>query len=112
MLSSTFMFAAGDYDADFYELDARIASMARAIPGYLGEESWENPQTGQIANVYYWENEAALQQLMQHPDHLAAKREQARWLNGYQVVIAEVKGVYGDGRLAHPLAALANKRRQ
>lgn len=46
----------------------------------------------------------ALQALMQHPAHLQAKQAQSRWLKGYQVVIAQVLGSYGDGRIAHPLA--------
>ena len=49
----------------------------------------------------------SLQALMSHPAHLAAKQRQAQWLQGYQVVIAEVLGCYGDNGLAHPLAELA-----
>jgi hypothetical protein len=41
---------------------------------------------------------------MHHPAHLAAKQAQGRWLRGYQVVIAQVVGVYGDGGVPHPLA--------
>lgn len=104
MFTSTFTFAKGEYDADFFALDERIAQVARAIPGYLGEEAWENHATGLIANVYYWDSKEALQQLMEHPSHREAKQAQARWLRGYQVVIAEVVGTYGDGGIAHPLA--------
>ena len=103
MFTSTFTFAAGSYDAEFHALDARSAEMARAIPGYLGEETWENASTGLISNVYYWDSMAALQQLMSHPDHREAKQAQARWLKGYQVVIAEVVRSYGDGGIPHPL---------
>ena len=49
----------------------------------------------------------ALQQLMRHPAHRDAKQAQARWLRGYQVVIAEVVRSYGDGGIAHPLATRA-----
>lgn len=104
MFTATFTFAKGDYDAEFHALDARIAAMARAIPGYRGEETWENPATGQISNVYYWDTMEALQQLMSHPDHREAKQAQARWLRGYQVVIAQVLRSYGDGGIDHPLA--------
>lgn len=103
MFTSTFTFAPGAYDAEFHALDARIAAMARAIPGYLGEETWENPATGLVSNVYYWESMEALQQLMRHPDHREAKQAQARWLQGYQVVVAQVLNSYGDGGIAHPL---------
>jgi heme-degrading monooxygenase HmoA len=77
---------------------------ARATPGYLGEETWENTEAGLIQNVYYWESEAALQQLIQHPAHREAKAKQARWLDGYRVVISQVLREYGDGKLAQPHA--------
>jgi heme-degrading monooxygenase HmoA len=107
MYTSTFTFAKGDYDAEFFALDERIAAVARAIPGYLGEEAWENASTGLISNVYYWDSMEALQQLMSHPAHREAKQAQARWLRGYQVVIAQVVRSYGDGGIAHPLAETA-----
>ena len=64
----------------------------------------ENAESGLIQNVYYWESEAALQQLMQHPAHLEAKTKQARWLDGYRVVISKVLREYGDGKLTQPHA--------
>ena len=103
MFTSTFTFAAGAYDDEFHALDARIAEMARAIPGYLGEETWDNTAAGLISNVYYWDSMEALQQLMSHPAHREAKQAQARWLKGYQVVIAQVVRSYGDGGIPHPL---------
>ena len=109
MYSSVFTFAKGEFDDAFHVLDAEIAELAKSIPGYLGEEAWENPATGLVANVYYWESMEALQALIKHPTHIAAKQKQAQWLNGYQVVIAEVVRVYGDGGIAHPLGHLASK---
>lgn len=105
MFTSTFTFAKSEYDADFFALEDTIASIARAIPGYLGKEAWESPATGLISNVYYWDSMEALQQLMNHPSHREAKQAQARWLKGYQVVIAQVVNTYGDGGIPHPLAA-------
>ena len=107
MYTSTFIFAPGAFDDAFHRLDQRIAEVTRAIPGYLGEEAWENPTTGLVSNVYYWDSLDALQQLVQHPDHQHAQQRQAEWLAGYQVVIAQVLRTYGDARLADrlPLAA-------
>jgi len=99
MYSSTFIFAKGEWDEEFYRLDEQIAAAARATPGYLGEESWENASTGLVSNVYYWESLEALQALMQHPTHLEAKAKQAQWLAGYQVIVAQVLRVYGDSKL-------------
>jgi heme-degrading monooxygenase HmoA len=97
--SATFIFAKRHFDAAFHALDQQIATMARSLPGYLGEESWENPQTGLVSNVYYWTSLEALQALMTHPLHQEAKRRQAEWLAGYKVVIAQVLRTYEDGRL-------------
>ncbi|MBV8464602.1 MAG: antibiotic biosynthesis monooxygenase [Burkholderiales bacterium] len=109
MYASTFMFAKGEYDDDFHRLDHAIAEAAKAIPGYLGEESWENTQTGLISNVYYWDSLGALQALMRHPTHQIAKAKQAKWLNGYRVIISEVLRTYGDALLDHPVAGLAEQ---
>jgi len=105
MFTATFTFAKRQYDAEFHALDKVIADVAKTIPGYLGEEAWESPDTGMICNVYYWETMSALQQLIEHPAHISAKQNQARWLSGYQIVIAEVLRTYGDGNIQHPLAS-------
>ena len=99
MFSATFIFAKGEWDDEFYKLDEQIAATARATPGYLGEESWENSTTGLVSNVYYWDSLESLQQLMRHPAHLEAKSKQSKWLNGYQVVVSQVLRVYGDSKL-------------
>ena len=107
MYTSTFTFAKRQYDDEFHALDNVIAEIAKSIPGYLGEESWKNAVTGLISNVYYWDTIDALRQLIEHPAHISAKQQQARWLNGYQIVIAQVIRSYGDGGIAHPLTQTA-----
>ena len=99
MYSATFIFAKGQFDDEFHRIDQEIAQMARAAPGYLGEEAWESPSTALVSNVYYWESLEALQALIEHPKHLEAKAKQGRWLAGYQVVISQVLHVYGDSKL-------------
>lgn len=107
MYTATFTFAKREFDDEFNALDGAIAQFARSTPGYLGEERWENPSNGLVSTVYYWETMEALQSLMRHPAHVAAKQRQQRWLAGYHVVIAQVVGSYGDGGIAHPLAEVA-----
>ena len=102
MYSATFIFAKGQYDEEFFRLDEAIAEAAKKIPGYIGEETWENPATGLISNVYYWESLEALQALMKHPKHIEAKRAQEKWLNGYQIIVSKVIRTYGDGKISHP----------
>lgn len=96
MYSSTFIFKKKQFDDEFYELDQAIAEAAKSTPGYLGEESWENTDTGYISNIYYWESMEALRSLMENPKHIQAKASQDKWLNGYQVVISQVLKTYGD----------------
>lgn len=108
--TSTFTFAKRQFDNEFHALDNAIAELAKSIPGYMGEETWENAATGLISNVYYWESMEALRVLIEHPIHKEAKRKQARWLNGFQVVIAQVTHTYGDGGIPHPLGKVQPSR--
>jgi len=103
MYSATFIFAKGNFDDAFHRLDQQIADAARSLPGYLGEEAWENATTGLVSNVYYWDSLEALQALVRHPRHLQAKAGQSEWLAGYQVVISEVIRMHGDSKLDHLL---------
>jgi heme-degrading monooxygenase HmoA len=104
MYTATFTFAQREFDEAFHALDQVIAQTAKSIAGYLGEESWENPDTGLVCNVYYWDSLDALRQLIEHPAHLQAKQRQGQWLDGYQVTIAQVLRSYGDGGIVHPLS--------
>lgn len=78
--------------------------VAQSVPGYRGEESWEDPASGLVCNVYHWDSLEALQQLIEHPAHQVARQQQGQWLAGCQVTISQVLKSYGDGGLAHPLA--------
>lgn len=46
MYTSTFLFAAKQLDERFYRLDEATATVAETIPGYPGEEAWENAVAG------------------------------------------------------------------
>ncbi|MFO1380494.1 MAG: antibiotic biosynthesis monooxygenase [Chitinivorax sp.] len=109
MISATFIFDPRQFDDEFHALDAQIAAAARQTDGYLGEEAWQDPKTGRIANVYYWQSETGLRQLMNHPQHLAAKQRYQQWLSGYQVIVSQVLRSYGDGGFAHPAQPLATQ---
>lgn len=95
MYTSTFIFAKKEFDDEFHALDQAIAAATMAIPGYRGEETWENPASGLVSNVYYWDTLEALHVLMNAPSHLLAKAGHAKWLDGYRVVIAEIQREYG-----------------
>ena len=93
MYSATFIFAKKQFDDAFHRLDQTIAEAAKSLPGYLGEETWENVDNGLVSNVYYWESLESLQALIRHPLHQQAKAGQANWLDGYKVVISQVVAV-------------------
>lgn len=107
MYSATFIFAGKSFDDAYHRLDGEIAAMARQIPGYLGEQAWQNAETGLVCTVYYWETLEALQALVRDPRHQAAKAAQSRWLDGYQVIISQVMRRYGDGGLDERLPVTA-----
>ena len=104
MYSATFIFAKKQFDDEFHRLDQTIAAAAKSLPGYLGEETWENTGNGLVSNVYYWDSLDSLEALIRHPVHQQAKAAQANWLDGYKVVISEVLHTYGDSRIDHLLA--------
>ena len=105
MYCATFIFRKKQFDDQFHRLDQSIAEFAKTTRDYIGEQTWENPETGCTSNNYYWHSMEGLQQLMQHPKHLEAKAQHSNWLAGYQVVISQVLRSYGDGTIEHPVNA-------
>lgn len=101
MFSAAFMWEPGQYDAEFDRLDGLIDAVARAMPGFLGVEVWVS-EDGQRRNAtYFWASLEDVQAFSQHPRHLEAKRQYARWYKGFHIVISEVVRSYGDGAFAH-----------
>ena len=102
MYCANFIFKKKQFDDVFHQLDLAIAEYARNTSDYIGEETWENSETGYVSNMYYWKSMAGLHELMRHPKHLEAKANQQHWLDGYQVIISQVLRTYGDGAISHP----------
>ncbi|WP_336659010.1 antibiotic biosynthesis monooxygenase family protein [Leucobacter sp. USHLN153] len=94
--SSTFIFETANLTEEFHRIDSEIATRAREIPGFLGEEAWHNEATGLHAEVYYWTDMDALKQLITMDTHQLAKSRYDEWLGEYRVVISEVQAVYGN----------------
>ncbi|ABM55981.1 antibiotic biosynthesis monooxygenase family protein [Verminephrobacter eiseniae] len=106
MISASFIFNQREYDDEYFALDGRIAEIAKATQGYIGEEAWQNLENGKVCTVYYWEGREGLRELMASAEHLRAKSQSAQWLAGYQVVVSEVIATYGTKDYDH----LLNKR--
>ncbi|MGL5759580.1 antibiotic biosynthesis monooxygenase family protein [Plesiomonas sp.] len=105
--SATFIFQKKEYDDEFYALDNMIAEFAKKTEGYLGDESYAHPESGQLINIYYWKGRDGLDTLIHNSTHQEAKQKHAKWLNGYQVIIAKIEAAYNDGKLEHPLKNIA-----
>ena len=99
VFTATFIFHTTTLDDEFHRLNDEIAARARVIPGFLGEEEWENERTGLHSEVYYFDTLDALRQLIDMPVHKEAKSVHDRWIGSYRVVIAEVITTYGQDGL-------------
>jgi heme-degrading monooxygenase HmoA len=101
MYSAAFIYEAGDYDAEFHRLNDQIKAVAASLPGFLGVEQWQAPEGRRSNATYYWSDLETLKVFSSHPVHQEAKRQFARWYEGYHIVISEVLRSYGNGTLAH-----------
>ncbi len=101
MYIAAFHYLPGRYDAEFHRLNDIINEVARASPGFLGSESWHSEDETRANATYYWRDLDSLKAFSTHPAHQEAKRQYARWYEGYHIVISEVIRSYGDGRMAH-----------
>jgi heme-degrading monooxygenase HmoA len=101
MYQATFIFRPGVIDTEFHDRNAEISARAAAIDGFLGEESWRSANGALRSAVYFWATREGLDQFVRDPAHRDAKARQARWYDGYHVIISEVTHTYGDGKLPH-----------
>lgn len=95
------MWEPGSYDDEFHRLNSLIDEVARSLPGFLGAESWQAVGGTRRCACHYWTDLETLKAFSVHPTHLEAKRQYARWYDGYHIVVTEVVRAYGDGRLGH-----------
>ncbi len=101
MVIASFIFEPGQYDAEFHRLNDIIDSVARSLPGFLGAESWQSSDGGRRNATYFWDSLDTLRTFSTHPVHQDAKRQYAKWYNGYHIVVSELVRSYGDGAFAH-----------
>jgi len=99
MMCCQFIFKPGTYDTDFHRLDNQIDQFARSLPGFQRVERWLAPDGGAVNAIYYFTGRKDVAELARFPVHREAKGQAQRWYDGYRIVISEVTGTYGDGRL-------------
>jgi heme-degrading monooxygenase HmoA len=101
MYSAAFIFEPGQYDDEFHRLNDIIDAVAKSLPGFLGVDSWQST-SGSLRNVtYFWSDLETLKAFSMHPSHQEAKRQYARWYQGYHIVVSQVLRSYGDGAIKH-----------
>ena len=111
MFSVSFIFRPGAYDEEFHRLDAATQAIAEATKGFLGSETWWSDDRAVCNAVYYWEDRRQLAAFARAIPHRAAKARYDRWYDGYQVIVTEVRGAYGDGRHPHITSPISKVRR-
>lgn len=101
MFSAAFIFKPGNFDDEFHRLNGLIDAAAKETSGFIGAETW-NSADGDVLNAtYYWDTLDALKEFSRNPHHLEAKRQYARWYDGYHIVISEIVRSYGDETIPH-----------
>ena len=101
MFQASFIFRPGTIDEEFHERNAEIGRRAAAVDGFLGEEAWQSPDGRLRQAVYFFATYEGLTTFVSDPAHRDAKARQARWYEGYHVIISRITDTYGDGRLPH-----------
>lgn len=99
LFTAAFIFEPGEYDDEFYALDAEIEKYVETLNGYLKRERWFS-KDGKIVNaVYYFSSRETIAKLARFEPHRIAKKNYAKWYKGYRIELAEITQTYGDGNL-------------
>ncbi|MET8846321.1 antibiotic biosynthesis monooxygenase [Amycolatopsis sp. NPDC004625] len=89
--------AAADLDG-YPAMDARMAELGRAQPGYLGRES-RTDADGRDLTVLYYRDAESITAWKQHPEHREAQRRgREQWYANYHIEVARVERAYGFDR--------------
>ena len=73
----------------------RMLELARAQPGFLGEESARDA-AGFGITVSYWESEAAIRAWREHAEHrVAQSRGASEWYSHFELRVARVERAWG-----------------
>jgi hypothetical protein len=102
VISASFIFSPGNYDEEFHELDGKIEAFASSLSGFIGVDRWVSEDGKSRNSIYYFDGMDSVKELSRYPEHLVAKENYRKWYLGYQIVVAEVVGSYGDGYFNHP----------
>ena len=105
MISCSVIFSPGEYTDEFHELDGKIDSFAKSLTGFIGVDRWVAEDGNSRNSIYYFDGMESVKQLSRYPEHMIAKENYKKWYLGYQIVVSEVVGSYGDGYFTHPSSA-------
>lgn len=94
MICCSFVFEPGEYDQEFYELDADIDKHARSLAGFIKTERWQSKNGVFVNSMYFFENEESVRELAMYPQHKVAKKNYARWYKSFRVDVMELSASY------------------
>jgi len=84
-------------DRGYVAMAARMVTLARAQPGFLGIETVREGQVG--ITVSYWRDLGSIAAWKAHAEHAIAQRlGHERWYERYEVRVARVERAYSMGK--------------
>src|SRR5690606_4563040 len=79
-------------NAEYQETSARMLELAQRQPGYLGVESYRNPD-GTGVTISYWESREAIAAWKEQKEHRRAQeRGKREWYESYTTRLVRVEG--------------------
>jgi heme-degrading monooxygenase HmoA len=89
-------------DLDGYaEMNARMAELGSAQPGFLGRTSMTDSD-GRETTILYYQDDRAIRDWKAHPEHVVAQRlGRERWYAAYEIEVCRVERRYGFTRAPH-----------
>ncbi len=77
-------------DAEYQQMDARMAELAAAMPGFVSYGAFTSPEGEDVA-VIEFESHETVAAWREHPEHREAQRlGRERWFAEYRITVSEV----------------------
>lgn len=100
-----------DEPCDGWLREAEAAAAGRPAEERPQVARWREDHRSVCNAVYYWQDRRQLAAFARAIPHRAVKACYDRWYDGHQVIVTEVHGAYGHGRLPHITSPISKVRR-
>jgi heme-degrading monooxygenase HmoA len=79
-----------EHEAEAAPMKARIAEIAKSMPGYLTHKGYV-AEDGERVSIHYWESEEQLRAFRDHPEHREIQKfGRDKLYEGYSLYVCEV----------------------